>query len=409
MPGGLRRPPSAGRVSARTPRRPSRGKTWSLAGGFALFVCVLLFLRLRRGSAAAAAAAVATVAATEGAGAGSGARLAPPFAGVDVTMRGGAAFLEDAEINPKGGAGAAGGASLDGVEGSEGELVELAREATAAGAAGGGDAGEGAAKGAAEGASGASSGSASAGGSGAVSGHGDAIVGSRALDPGHSLHASVEARAAGAQASSSDSAVARAALERARARAAPKTRASLDAIALATGGRVSAYDPPIPLVDASGRRFTTERFKGRVLLVVNVASQCGYTESNYAGLARLSQRYRQHGLEVLAFPCDQFGHQEPDDAESVQETMRRRFPGADFVYAAKGDVNGPHESELFAFLKRATPNADGVLEFKDISWNFNKFLLDRDGIPVRRYTSSLDYNQLERDVYELLVEGTKDA
>lgn len=418
-PGGLGRPSSASRLSARTPRRGSRRKTWLFAVGLALFGSLLLLLVLRRVGASPAAEDVGAKAATTAAGATgtTAARLVPAFAGVDVTIRDDEAGHR---VERKGDE-----------EGSEGELVELRREdaealeaAKAAGADGAEKAaGEGSAR---EATSGVSEQEQQAQQAATQkkredddqhqhqhhqNHHHDGIVGSRALDPGHDFAGEVVAddESGSAKAVGGMDTAARVALERARARSATKSRASLDAIARATGGRVSAYDPPIPLVDASGRRFTTARFKGRVLLVVNVASQCGYTESNYAGLTRLLERYGAYGLDVLAFPCDQFGHQEPDDADRIEESMHRRFPGSDFVFAAKGDVNGPRENELFAFLKRATPNAEGALELKDISWNFNKFLLDRHGIPVRRYTSSLDYNQLERDVYELLVQGESAA
>lgn len=121
-------------------------------------------------------------------------------------------------------------------------------------------------------------------------------------------------------------------------------------------------------------------FRGQVLLVVNVASRCGFTPQ-YEGLEQLYRRYRGRGFAVLGFPCDQFGHQEPGDEAAIREFCSTRYD-VTFPMFAKIDVNGPGIHPVYRRLKAAQP---GVLGSKTIKWNFTKFLVARDGRVVKRY------------------------
>ncbi len=136
---------------------------------------------------------------------------------------------------------------------------------------------------------------------------------------------------------------------------------------------------------------------GKVLLVVNTASKCGFTPQ-YDGLEELYRDFGDRGLEVLGFPCNQFGGQEPGTAEEIGEFCKVNF-GATFPLMEKVEVNGPDASPLFDWLKR---EAKGVLGSKAIKWNFTKFLIDRDGKVVRRYGPSDKPAGIAADIEALL-------
>ena len=119
---------------------------------------------------------------------------------------------------------------------------------------------------------------------------------------------------------------------------------------------------------------------GKVVLVVNTASQCGFTPQ-YDGLEALWRKYRGQGFEVIAFPCNQFGGQEPGTADEIASFCKVNF-GVSFPLMAKVEVNGPNASPLYRWLKAAAP---GILGSGAIKWNFTKFLIGRDGKTVRRY------------------------
>jgi len=138
--------------------------------------------------------------------------------------------------------------------------------------------------------------------------------------------------------------------------------------------------PEIELTTIDGRRQTLADYAGRALLVVNVASQCGLTPQ-YAGLQALQRAYGPRGFDVLGFPCDQFGHQEPGDEAAIQDFCSTRFD-VTFPMFAKIEVNGANAHPLFQALKRAAP---GLLGSQGIKWNFTKFLVGRDGEVLRRY------------------------
>ena len=136
---------------------------------------------------------------------------------------------------------------------------------------------------------------------------------------------------------------------------------------------------------------------GTVLLVVNTASKCGFTPQ-YDGLEELYQAYRDKGFEVLAFPCNQFGGQEPGDAEEIAEFCKVNF-GLTFPLMAKVEVNGPEASPLFDWMKAEKP---GLMGSKAIKWNFTKFLIDREGHVVKRYGPTDAPKTIAKDIEKLL-------
>jgi glutathione peroxidase len=137
-------------------------------------------------------------------------------------------------------------------------------------------------------------------------------------------------------------------------------------------------------------------YRGKVLLVVNTASQCGFTPQ-YQGLQALYQRHRAEGLEILGFPCDQFGHQEPGDDAGIATFCERNF-GVTFPLFKKVEVNGPGTHPVFAHLKQAAPGLLG----QGIKWNFTKFLVDRQGRVVDRFAPATAPEKLEGDIEKLL-------
>ncbi len=138
-------------------------------------------------------------------------------------------------------------------------------------------------------------------------------------------------------------------------------------------------------------------YDGRVVLVANTASKCGLTPQ-YEGLERLYQTHRDDGLVVLGFPCDQFGHQEPGEAEEIAEFCSLNY-GVTFPMFAKVEVNGSGTHPLFRWLKQERPGAedDGAIE-----WNFTKFLVGRDGQVLDRYDPGTTPDQLEPDLEKAL-------
>jgi len=136
---------------------------------------------------------------------------------------------------------------------------------------------------------------------------------------------------------------------------------------------------------------------GKVLLVVNTASKCGFTPQ-YDGLEALWRKYRDRGFEVVAFPCNQFGKQEPGDAAEIEGFCKVNF-GVSFPLMAKIEVNGAAAPPLYDWLKSEAP---GVLGTKAIKWNFTKFLIDREGKVVRRYAPTDKPEALAADIEALL-------
>ena len=136
---------------------------------------------------------------------------------------------------------------------------------------------------------------------------------------------------------------------------------------------------------------------GKVLLVVNVASRCGFTPQ-YEGLEALQRKFADRGFEVLGFPCNQFGHQEPGNAEEIASFCKLTYD-VSFPLMKKVDVNGGDAIPLYDWLKAEAP---GVLGTKAVKWNFTKFLIDRDGKVVRRYAPNDKPESIEQDIEALL-------
>lgn len=153
----------------------------------------------------------------------------------------------------------------------------------------------------------------------------------------------------------------------------------------------------IPLRRLDGTDTTLEPYRGKVLLIVNVASACGFTPQ-YAGLEALYRARKDQGLVVLGFPCNQFGKQEPGCAADIQRFTHDNFD-ITFPLFEKIEVNGDHAHPLFQLLKREAP---GVLGTQAIKWNFTKFLIDRHGKVVRRFATSTKPAALESAIDELL-------
>lgn len=149
----------------------------------------------------------------------------------------------------------------------------------------------------------------------------------------------------------------------------------------------------------AGRQVALKRFKGKVLLIVNTASECGFTPQ-YAGLQALYDRYHAQGLEVLGFPCNQFGAQEPGDGQQIGAFCERNY-GVTFPMFEKVDVNGEQAHPLYRWL---TSEAPGLLGSEAIKWNFTKFLVRRDGSVFKRYPPQAAPQSLTADVEALLAQ-----
>jgi glutathione peroxidase len=140
----------------------------------------------------------------------------------------------------------------------------------------------------------------------------------------------------------------------------------------------SIYSIPLKTIDLEDA--TLEPYRGKVLLIVNTASKCGFTPQ-YEGLEALHRKYRERGLVVLGFPCNQFGHQEPGDETEIKTFCKLRYD-VDFPMFAKLEVNGENTHPLYRLLKSAQP---GLLGTEAIKWNFTKFLVGRDGTVLQRF------------------------
>jgi glutathione peroxidase len=157
----------------------------------------------------------------------------------------------------------------------------------------------------------------------------------------------------------------------------------------------SLYD--ITVDDIKGKPVKLSKYKDKVLLIVNTASECGFTPQ-YKGLEALYEKFHGKGLEVLGFPCNQFGEQEPGDESAIAQFCEVNY-GVTFPMFAKVDVNGDDASPLFKHLKSAKK---GILGSEAIKWNFTKFLVDRKGNVVERYAPKTEPKELENDVRTLL-------
>lgn len=149
--------------------------------------------------------------------------------------------------------------------------------------------------------------------------------------------------------------------------------------------------------DTRGRTIPMENYRGKVVLVVNTATKCGFS-SQLTALEDLHQRYANKGLVVLGFPCAQFLNQEPETNDSVVKACQINF-GVTFLLSEKINVNGKNSHPVFRFLKQ---KLKGGFFSKAIKWNFTKFLIDADGIPYKRFAPSTKPAQLEKDINFLL-------
>jgi glutathione peroxidase len=159
---------------------------------------------------------------------------------------------------------------------------------------------------------------------------------------------------------------------------------------------------PFPVSHLDGEPLSLAAFRGRVLLIVNTASLCGFTPQ-YAGLEALYRTYRERGFEVLGFPCNQFGAQEPGSEAGIGAFCSSNY-GVTFPLFAKVDVNGPHAHPFYRFLKKEKPGILGFLGSGAIRWNFTKFLVDRKGNVVARYGPAKEPMSLARTIERLLDE-----
>jgi glutathione peroxidase len=157
----------------------------------------------------------------------------------------------------------------------------------------------------------------------------------------------------------------------------------------------SIYD--FSVKDIHGKTVGMDTFKGKPLLIVNTASKCGFTPQ-YKGLEEVYKKFHGKGLEVLGFPCNQFGAQEPGSEEDIASFCEVNF-GVTFPLFAKVDVNGDNAAPLYKFLKKAKP---GLLNTEAIKWNFTKFLVDRDGKVIARYAPNDEPVSIAGDIEKLL-------
>jgi glutathione peroxidase len=153
----------------------------------------------------------------------------------------------------------------------------------------------------------------------------------------------------------------------------------------------------IPVKQPDGSEADLSPYAGKVLLIVNVASKCGFTPQ-YAGLEELHRKYADRGFEVLGFPCNQFGAQEPGDAAEIASFCSLTYD-VTFPVFGKIDVNGDNAAPLYRYLKKAAP---GLFGTEGIKWNFTKFLIDRDGQVVERYAPTTKPADIAEDIEKLL-------
>ena len=147
-----------------------------------------------------------------------------------------------------------------------------------------------------------------------------------------------------------------------------------------------------------GEEKSLSTYKGKVLLVVNTASKCGFTPQ-FAGLEEVYEKYKDKGLEVLGFPCNQFGKQDPGNNDEIMEFCQLNY-GVSFPMFGKIEVNGANADPLFKHLKKAAPGALGT---EGIKWNFTKFLIDSSGTVIRRYAPKDAPKVIARDIEKLLA------
>jgi glutathione peroxidase len=158
---------------------------------------------------------------------------------------------------------------------------------------------------------------------------------------------------------------------------------------------MTVHDYSARTIDGEDR--TLSDYKGKVMVIVNTASKCGFTPQ-YEGLEKIFREFRGRGLVVLGFPCDQFGHQEPGDENEIKKFCSLNYD-VSFPMFSKVDVNGDHAHPLYTYLKNEAP---GLLGSRAIKWNFTKFLVDKSGKVVKRYGSMDKPESIIKDIEKLL-------
>ena len=158
---------------------------------------------------------------------------------------------------------------------------------------------------------------------------------------------------------------------------------------------MTVYDFKARTID--GQDIPLSDYRGKVLLIVNVASRCGFTPQ-YQGLEELYERFGTSGFEILGFPCNQFRSQEPGSEAEIRSFCDLQY-GVKFPLFSKIDVNGHSTHPLYEFLKKSKP---GFLGTRRIKWNFTKFLIDRSGYPIKRYSPQTSPAAIEKDVHAAL-------
>lgn len=148
--------------------------------------------------------------------------------------------------------------------------------------------------------------------------------------------------------------------------------------------------------NSTGEKVSLSQYKGKVLLIVNTASKCGFAPQ-LKDLEDLYDNYKDRGFVVLAFPSNQFGAQEPGNMKDILKDYRDDF-GVEFPIMQKIDVKGPHEDSLFVYLKEEQQGLFG----EEIKWNFTKFLVDREGSPIKRYSSNTNPKKIKQDIEAIL-------
>ncbi len=166
-------------------------------------------------------------------------------------------------------------------------------------------------------------------------------------------------------------------------------------LAVSKENKMSIYD--FSVKDINSKEVSMSKYKNKVLLIVNVASKCGFT-SQYEGLENLYKKYKNEDFMILGFPSNQFSNQEPGTNKEIQEFCSLTY-GVDFDMFSKVDVNGENEIPLYTYLKK---EASGVLGTKSIKWNFTKFLVDKNGKVVDRFGSTTKPEDIEDDIKKLL-------
>jgi glutathione peroxidase len=165
----------------------------------------------------------------------------------------------------------------------------------------------------------------------------------------------------------------------------------------ATGTRAMASIYDFTANDLDGKPAPLAGFRGKPMLIVNTASKCGFTPQ-YTGLEAMYRKHKDEGLVVMGFPCDQFGHQEPGDADEIRNFCSLNYD-VSFPMYEKVEVNGSGAHPLWKWLKKEKP---GLLGMEGIKWNFTKFLVDRDGRVVKRYAPTDTPEKIEADLAQVL-------